>query len=458
MARGTRIQRKYKQPGGKSRKVLNVKLAAFFLMMLLFSIVALIIPLRPTESTVEKRELTKFPEFSFQSLADGSYFKQVDLWFSDTFPFRDAFTSANSRLKTLYGIHPATVHGEVTGGDAIPEKPSKPAVPASSASSSGENSGASSQENSSSDASSKEEKPIPTTTLNAVLLAGDSAFEYYNFNLEVADQYAATVNGITQKLQGKATVYDMIVPTSIDIMLSEATRAGLNTDDQKKAIDYMYGSMLDATKKVSIYDTLMAHNDEYLYFRTDHHWTALGAYYAYEDFAKIKGIKPVPLSKYKTVEFPDFLGSFYADTEKNPALEANPDTVVAYIPPDTNDITCTQNDGSLLEWKIVYDASDYSSSMKYNCFIGGDQPISVINNPKKNDGSACVVVKESFGNAFVPFLVSHYQTVYVVDYRYWEGSISQLVAEKGIQDVILCNNISATRSSALVDAMGTVLY
>ena len=166
----------------------------------------------------------------------------------------------------------------------------------------------------------------------------------------------------------------------------------------------------------------------------------------------------MPLSKYKTVEFPDFLGSFYADTEKNPALEANPDTVVAYIPPDTNDITCTQNDGSLLEWKIVYDASDYSSSMKYNCFIGGDQPISVINNPKKNDGSACVVVKESFGNAFVPFLVSHYQTVYVVDYRYWEGSISQLVAEKGIQDVILCNNISATRSSALVDAMGTVLY
>lgn len=132
--------------------------------------------------------------------------------------------------------------------------------------------------------------------------------------------------------------------------------------------------------------------------------------------------------------------------------------VEAYIPPDTNDITCTQSDGSILEWKIVYDATDYSSSLKYNCFIGGDQPISVIHNPNKKDGSSCVVVKESFGNAFVPFLVSHYQTVYVVDYRYWEGSISQLVAEKGIQDVILCNNISATRSGALVDAMGTVLY
>ena len=458
MARGTRVQRKYKLPGGKSRKMLNVKIAAFFIMLLIFGVIALIIPLRPTESVVEKRELTKFPEFSFQALADGSYFKQVDLWFSDTFPFRDAFTSANARLKSLYGIHPATVHGEVTTGDAIPEKPTKPVSSNGSSNASSQASSASSAESSSSEASSKEEKPIPTTTLNAVLLAGDSAFEYYNFNLEVADQYAATVNNITQKLQGKAVVYDMIVPTSIDIMLPESTRAGLNTDDQKKAIDYMYGSMLDETKKVNIYDTLMSHNDEYLYFRTDHHWTALGAYYAYEEFAKAKGVKPLPLSKYEKVDFPDFLGSFYADTEKNPALEQNPDVVEAYIPPDTNDITCTQSDGSILEWKIVYDATDYSSSLKYNCFIGGDQPISVIHNPNKKDGSSCVVVKESFGNAFVPFLVSHYQTVYVVDYRYWEGSISQLVAEKGIQDVILCNNISATRSGALVDAMGTVLY
>ena len=109
MARGTRVQRKYKLPGGKSRKMLNVKIAAFFIMMLIFGVIALIIPLRPTESVVEKRELTKFPEFSFQALADGSYFKQVDLWFSDTFPFRDAFTSANARLKSLYGIHPAKI-------------------------------------------------------------------------------------------------------------------------------------------------------------------------------------------------------------------------------------------------------------------------------------------------------------------------------------------------------------
>ena len=80
MARGTRVQRKYKLPGGKSRKMLNVKIAAFFIMMLIFGVIALIIPLRPTESVVEKRELTKFPEFSFQALADGSSARSQTHW------------------------------------------------------------------------------------------------------------------------------------------------------------------------------------------------------------------------------------------------------------------------------------------------------------------------------------------------------------------------------------------
>ena len=71
-------------------------------------------------------------------------------------------------------------------------------------------------------------------------------------------------------------------------------------------------------------------------------------------------------------------------------------------------------------------------------------------NKTVTDGSACVVVKESFGNAFVPFLVDHYQYIYVIDYRYWEGSISDLVKEKGATDVILLNNLSMIRNKYLV--------
>ncbi len=98
----------------------------FFLSLGLLTVISWIIPLRPTYSEFEKRELTKFPPFSLQALFDGSYFDQIDLWFSDTFPFRDTFITGNSYLRQLYGLHPVQVSGDVEEGDAIPSAPSRP--------------------------------------------------------------------------------------------------------------------------------------------------------------------------------------------------------------------------------------------------------------------------------------------------------------------------------------------
>jgi len=81
------------------------------------------------------------------------------------------------------------------------------------------------------------------------------------------------------------------------------------------------------------------------------------------------------------------------------------------------------------KWNIINDVSDYAPGVKYSCFIGGDNPFSWINNPDITDGSSCVVIKESYGNAFVPFLVDHYQMVYVVDYRYYEDNLIDFVKE-----------------------------
>lgn len=73
------------------------------------------------------------------------------------------------------------------------------------------------------------------------------------------------------------------------------------------------------------------------------------------------------------------------------------------------------------------------------------------------DGSRCIVVKESFGNAFVPFLTDHYQTIYVLDYRYWKGSISDFAVQNNVQDVLFVNNLSAIRSTALVGYLHNVI-
>ena len=81
----------------------------------------------------------------------------------------------------------------------------------------------------------------------------------------------------------------------------------------------------------------------------------------------------------------------------------------------------------------------------------------LINNPDVTDSSSCIVVKESFGNAFVPFLTDHYQTIHVIDYRYWKGSLSQCVTENNVQDVLFVNNLSAIRSTALVGYLHNVV-
>ena len=99
------------------------KAFVFFLALAAFAIFSLLLPLRPTTSVAERRDLAKFPEFSVQSLADGSYTSGIDSWFADTFPLRDAFFQLNSWVKSLYGIRTVEVVGEVQTGDEIPGAP-----------------------------------------------------------------------------------------------------------------------------------------------------------------------------------------------------------------------------------------------------------------------------------------------------------------------------------------------
>ena len=285
------------------------------------------------------------------------------------------------------------------------------------------------------------------------MIVGDSGYEYYNFSREVADQYIGMLNHTAQKLEGSAQVYDMVVPTSMDIILPESFRQNLNTSSQKDAIAYISGSLSPSIQSVPIYDTLKAHADEYIYFRTDHHWTALGAYYAYRSFAELKGISPVELSQCERKEFSGFLGAFYSDTNKNPALTQNPDTVVAYVPPGTIKMQYTDREGNTFDWPLISDVSNWAASSKYSTFIGGDNPYTVIQNADLTDGSSCLVIKESFGNAFIPYLAANYQTVHVIDYRYWNGNIPEFVNSNNIQDVLFLNNVSATRNASLVGKM-----
>lgn len=294
---------------------------------------------------------------------------------------------------------------------------------------------------------------------DSLVIVDDTAYELYTYVEGTARNYASVITKAADALNGTVNVYDIVVPTSTGITFEENAKAQINSSDQETALQNIDSFLGKNVKQINIYDNLFSHKDEYLYFRTDHHWTALGAYYAYVEFCAAKGIEPNILSSYQTISFPGFLGSFYSDTNQDKALESNPDTVTAYYPlnRETIDLMITDSNGATFAWPIIADVSDYNAANKYGTFIGGDNPISVITNSAITDNSACIVVKESFGNAFVPFLADHYQTVYVIDYRYWNGKLLSFAKENKATDIIFVNNIGMTRSSYLVGKLAQIV-
>lgn len=475
----------------------NVGILLFFFVLFVGMILGFVLPLRPTVSDQEKRELTKFPKALEVSFLDGAYFKQVDTWYADTYPFRDELLAGNQALKNLYGLHTEQIHGAVTGGDEIPDvmeggnSPSDPenggSVPAvpeqetgESETVSGENredgsDGTEPAETTAAEGETQEEtmgeEDVPDAggvvadelkpqVQGSVYQDGSKAYSLYYFSRQAADIYINTVADMAKNLEGTATVYDMLVPDSSNIQLSDEKIQELAISDARKATNYYYNSMNQLSgnrvKTVPIYDTLLEHQSEYIYFGTDHHWTALGAYYAYVDWARVKGVTPHSLDQFEKQEFPGFLGSFYS-TLQSEELKNNPDTIEAYVPMGTNTMEFTQSDGQTLSWNIVNDVSAYKPGVKYSCFIGGDNPYSKIVNPAVTDGSSCVVVKESFANALLPFLVDHYQTIHIIDYRYYSGSITSFVKENGVGDVFFLNNLDAISDVETMNRLAEIL-
>ncbi len=449
----------------KPRKQEIAKIASFFVTLYLGTVLAFIIPLRPTYSESEKRNLQEFPEFSVQSLFTGDYFDDITLWFSDTFPFREGMTRVNTFLKSLSGFSTVEIHGDVEGGDDIPDIPldvdatvapptttevtttkpttTEPPTVTSPAI----------VETTDKEAQVTVPDDMNIQSLGAILIAGNSAYEYYSFSNSLAPRFINSVSNIKNASGNKSNVYTLIVPTSIDIELNDAIRKDINSSDQKKALEYFNSSLKNTTAVTGIYENLRNHRTEYLYFRTDHHWTALGAYYAYEQFIYTKGVTPVPLKDYKTLHFDGFLGTFYASSGQSSDLSKTPDTVIAYEPFNNVDFTITQKDGATFKWKVVADATEYAQSMKYTAFIGADQPYSVIENFDNPDGETCLVIKDSFGNAFVPFLIPHYKTIHIIDPRHYELTLSEFSQNKKIDDIIFISNISTTRNEIFISAM-----
>ena len=416
----------------QNKNIFNkIMIASFCGVMVLGFVLGLAFFLRPSYSESEKRELTPFPTFTLTDFASGKYTEQVSTWFADTFPFREGLISLGDTIMSLKGF--ATEQFQ---------------------------SGAS---NLGGDQGTPGGEDVKVETIAGYYITGDTAYEMYYQSKANSQRYSALINAAAQKLDDKAKVYTVIVPLAY--AYNEKVLQKTDASDPKAAIDSMYGDITHKNAvKVDVYGALAAHKDEYLYFRTDHHWTARGAYYAYTAYCQSAGLTAHPLSYYEKLEFGGFLGTLYSHT-KAPALQKNPDVVEAFVPNGSNNLYVHTADGQRQKFTggVVRKDTDTfypAAASKYNCFITSDNPLGTqqsyycsIENPNITDGSAVVLVKESFGNCFAPFLVDHYQYVYIIDYRYFDGDLTSFVTEKGVKSVIFLNNITATSADPRLDEM-----
>lgn len=428
--------------------------APFFCLMAILAMIGLILPLRPRISYSEKRELTKFPGFSIQSFLSGEYFEQITLWYSDTYPGREKWVALSNDIASLHGTGEIYLSGPLVQTDIVPHETEPEATE-----------------------DSVEETIIPAETIQAtvpeteptqetepaepppldycysessVIQIGGSGYYSLGFSQMQSDRLSRGLSNLADVMAKKGVrVIFAPPPTAIGIEVDPYYLPMLNSVDQGEIIGYIADNSSDNLITVDTDAALKAHKGEYLFFHTDHHWTADAAYYCYVACCETLGMTPRPLEDFDKMDQGEFHGSISGKV-KNPR-QLTKDTVYTYDPPGNVYMRIWDGVDGDFEGTIIRDMRNQDYSMKYIAFLESDRPLCWIVNDDLPDAKNCVIVKDSFGNCFVPFFSQNYHKVYAIDYRkYAKMDLISFAEKYEIDDIIIAPNMISTQSSTSV--------
>ena len=427
----------------------------FFVVLAVLTVVSFCIPLRPTQSNREKRNLAEFPEFSVEALISGSYFDDITTWFSDTFPGREEWLTLSDTIEIFHGYSEISISGDLPMMQQVPEEPAaEPSV------SSTEPEETEALCEMSPGEQSQPEETVPAETewggihagdldvelsKSAVIQIGDAAFNAVGFSEVYSNRYASTVSDMADRMEEKGIrVISAPCPTAIGILVEPEYLEMMNCADQEEMISFLHETMDDNIVKVDTFNALVPHNSEYIYFRTDHHWTALGAYYSYEAICKALDMEPAPLENFEEWNQGEFEGSIYWKATHSYKLKL--DELIAYVPPGDITMTVYNSGGYGRVAPVIQDMTTQPRNARYSAFICSDNPLTVITNDSLPEGTSCVLVKDSFGNCLAPFFTQNYHTVYVIDYRKYSVNLSWFVENYEVDDIIMAPYLIAIQA------------
>lgn len=231
--------------------------------------------------------------------------------------------------------------------------------------------------------------------------------------------------------------YVMLAPTSLSIN-KEKLPDFAPVGDELASLKQMRDALGKAIKFVDVYPALFANRQEYLYYRTDHHWTTLGAYYAYRELCKQMGINPQAKTEFELRQVTDqFYGSLYS---RSGFKHIRPDEIELWLPKDKEPISVEYTDEQHSS-DSLYVMENLKEKDKYAIFLNGNHAQARITSDQAK-GRKLLVVKDSYANSLIPFLTKHFSEIVIVDLRYYDDDLAALIRAQNIQDLLLLYNIN----------------
>lgn len=334
-----------------------------------FGLLHILLPDR-TFSPVENRNLSQMPEFSWSALLDGSYTAGIEKYLEDQFPLRDGWMGLKTRYEYLLGKR--EFHGVYLCGDALVNRISDD-------SRAGQNTG-----------------------------------------------YLRTLTELTD-----IPVYVGLIPTAAEVW-RDRLPAGAENFDQAAFLEQVRESVPGAVW-TDVAGALAEHRDEPVFYRTDHHWTSLGAYYGYTALLTAMGETPGPLGEAETVSA-DFYGTLYSTSGVH-WLE--PDAIERYVSGEG----VTVENFEKGETHGLYVDSFLGEKDKYASFLGGNTPLYIVRNPGAATDEKLLVVRDSYSDSLAPFLSQTFGEIHLLDLRYYRTSVAQYAAENGMDRIFVCYSV-----------------
>ena len=370
----------------QSRGVLPVVLC-FALFVGLMTVLHLALPDKD-RSENENRVLAGAPKFTLRALFSGSFTEDFEDYITDQFPFRDRWLDLKSRTERAAG---------------------------------------------------------KTENNDVFFCREDTLITRFKTPDETSvDNGIRAVNALAENTG--LPVCFALIPSAAEIW-SDRLPANANTADQASLILRIYENV--SASAVDMLSALQSHASEPIYYRTDHHWTTLGAYYGYAATARVLGLEPRGLESFQPETVSDsFYGTVYSSSGVRWVAS---DSISVYVP--AGDARLTRYDTAEGALSPVYDMSKLETKDKYSMFLGGNTSRLVIRTGA--EGGKLLVIRDSYADCELPFFFEHYSEIHVLDLRYSRQSVSAYALEGGFDRILVTYSLADFVTDTSVLLMGT---